>query len=65
MEIQMTNVNREWHEDHKMPRNANDDQRIAWHIEHSRNCTCRPIPDGVIKMMKEKGIETPNEKKAN
>ena len=59
----MGNINKEWHENHKMPKNASDEQRIAWHLEHSRNCTCRPIPDGVVKLMNEKGIEVPHNTK--
>jgi len=59
----MGNINREWHESHRMPKNATDEQRIAWHLEHSRNCTCRPIPDVVVKFMNEKGIEVPHNQK--
>lgn len=61
----MANINREWHEGHKMSKNANEEQRIEWHIEHSQNCSCRPIPDGVIRLMKEKGMEIPQEEKIN
>jgi hypothetical protein len=48
-----------------MPKNPTDDQRIQWHIEHAKNCSCRPIPQGVIKLMQEKGIEMPKECKSN
>lgn len=27
-----------------MPRNPTMDERIAWHIEHAKNCYCRDIP---------------------
>jgi hypothetical protein len=37
-------LNRDWHEAHPMPRNPTIDQRIAWHLEHERECACRPIP---------------------
>jgi hypothetical protein len=37
-------MNREWHEAHPMPRNATLEQRAEWHLEHERNCSCRPIP---------------------
>jgi hypothetical protein len=30
-----------WHTMHKMPRNASLNERINWHIEHVRNCSCR------------------------
>jgi len=55
----MSAMNKEWHEKNKMPKNASDDQRIAWHIEHSKNCSCRPIPNGILELMKEKGINKP------
>jgi len=37
-------LNRKWHLAHPMPGKATLDQRIAWHIAHSRNCNCRAIP---------------------
>jgi hypothetical protein len=37
-------LNKEWHLAHGMPANATWQQRIAWHIEHQKNCSCRPIP---------------------
>lgn len=40
----MGRISREWHEAHKMPRNPSLDDRIRWHISHSKNCACRPIP---------------------
>jgi hypothetical protein len=38
-------LNKEWHVTHRMPTNATLEQRIAWHIEHKKNCACRDIPD--------------------
>jgi hypothetical protein len=38
-------LNKEWHMAHQMPKNATIEERIAWHLEHSKNCGCRPIPD--------------------
>jgi hypothetical protein len=37
-------LNKEWHEAHVMPPKATTEQRIAWHLEHQKNCACRPIP---------------------
>ena len=37
-------INAEWHNTHPMPKNPTVEQRIAWHIEHARECACRPIP---------------------
>jgi hypothetical protein len=59
----MSKINKEWHEINKMPQNASDEQRIAWHLEHSRNCSCRSIPSGVIKLMKKNGIEIPKDQR--
>ena len=52
----MGKINKEWHEQHKMPKNPSEDERIQWHMEHSKHCACRPIPKGVIELMKKKGI---------
>jgi hypothetical protein len=57
----MGTINKEWHEKHKMPKNASDDERIAWHIQHNQNCSCRPIPKKVLELMRERGIEKPRD----
>jgi len=31
-------TNKDWHEKHKMPKNATFEQRVAWHLEHIKNC---------------------------
>jgi len=49
-------TNKEWHEKNRMPKNANFQQRVAWHLEHQKNCNCRPIPEKLLKEMKGKGI---------
>jgi hypothetical protein len=38
-------INAEWHSRNKMPKNPTFEQRMEWHIEHSENCDCRPIPE--------------------
>ncbi|MBI5780009.1 MAG: hypothetical protein HZA49_11235 [Planctomycetes bacterium] len=38
-------INKPWHLKHKMPVNPTLEQRIKWHLAHTRNCACRPIPD--------------------
>jgi hypothetical protein len=35
-----------------MPKNATTEQRIAWHLQHQRNCACRPIPPKLLAVMK-------------
>jgi hypothetical protein len=49
-------INKEWHLKNKMPKNPTLDERIKWHLEHQKNCTCRPIPEKLLKMMAEKKI---------
>jgi hypothetical protein len=47
-------INKEWHEQHRMPKNATIDQRIAWHIEHVKHCSCRPMPEKLKAEMKKR-----------
>ena len=42
-------LNKEWHLAHPMPKNPTQQQRIEWHIEHAKNCSCREIPPGLAK----------------
>jgi hypothetical protein len=56
----MGKINKEWHVKNKMPAKASDDQRIVWHLEHTKNCACMPIPKGVIEIMKAKNIAVPD-----
>ena len=47
-------MNREWHKQHKMPRTVTAKERVEWHFEHTRNCSCRPFPKGLLpKLSKE------------
>lgn len=55
----MGRINKEWHTMHKMPEKASDQQRIDWHLEHSRNCSCAPIPKGVLDLMAKRGMVPP------
>jgi hypothetical protein len=32
-----------------MPKNPTIHDRIAWHIEHQKQCACRPIPARLIE----------------
>lgn len=45
-------LNIEWHSVHRMPVNAILQQRIVWHIEHQKNCNCRPIPEKILLEIK-------------
>ncbi len=41
---------------HPMPRNATTEQRIEWHFEHAKHCSCRSVPEkfktGIKKSLK-------------
>lgn len=52
----MGKTNKEWHDKHPMPKNPTFRQRVDWHIEHQKNCQCRPIPAKLVEEMKKKGI---------
>ena len=40
-------LNKEWHLKNRMPKNPTLDERIQWHIEHSKNCSCREMPESI------------------
>jgi len=42
-------INATWHRAHPMPKNPTLDERIRWHEDHSVQCGCRPIPEGLKK----------------
>ncbi len=52
-------INREWHRANRMPRNASDEQRVAWHAAHARTCGCRPIGGGVAGLFRKRGLKIP------
>jgi hypothetical protein len=41
-------MNADWHRSHVLASNAPMDARIEWHLEHARECACRPIPPSVL-----------------
>lgn len=46
-------INKEWHEKNKMPKSATFEQRVKWHLEHLKNCSCRrEIPKKLAGEMK-------------
>jgi hypothetical protein len=49
-------LNKEWHLAHRMPANATLEQRIKWHLEHAKHCSCREIPVKLKEIMKQRGI---------
>ena len=50
-------INKEWHDKNIMPKNATFDQRVKWHMEHRKNCACRPIPAKLLEQIREKGVK--------
>jgi hypothetical protein len=52
----MRNINREWHLNNKMPKNPSLEQRIEWHIQHSKHCKCREMPETIKILVKEKNL---------
>ncbi len=49
-------LNKEWHLKHKMPENPSLKQRMEWHLAHSKNCQCRPIPASLLVQIKKAGL---------
>jgi hypothetical protein len=50
----MSTINKEWHLKNKMPKNPTTKQRLKWHIEHEKNCSCRPMPEKLKNQIKQK-----------
>jgi hypothetical protein len=50
-------INAEWHKKNRMPPKATFEQRVAWHREHLKHCTCAPIPKKLLDEMKKKGLK--------
>ncbi|MDD5686479.1 MAG: hypothetical protein PHE88_01430 [Elusimicrobia bacterium] len=50
-------INKEWHQKNKMPKNPKTEQRLKWHLEHSKNCFCRPITKQLLDEIKKRGIK--------
>jgi hypothetical protein len=46
-------INKQWHTNNKMPKNATEKQRAEWHIEHLKNCDCRKPTSKIQKMINE------------
>jgi hypothetical protein len=47
-------IDREWHKKHRMPPRATDDQRLHWHLEHSKHCDCRPLSQKFVDDLKKR-----------
>ena len=49
----MGKINKEWHDANKMPKNPTHEQRMLWHIDHNKHCTCYPVSDKLQKEIEE------------
>lgn len=51
-------INAEWHKKNKMPKNPTFEQRLKWHREHLKNCSCHPgIPKKLSEEIEMRGIK--------
>ena len=50
-------INKEWHTKNRMPKNPSFEEKAHWHIEHQKNCKCRPIPEKFMKEMVKRGVK--------
>ena len=48
-------MNEKWHSTHHMPKNPTMDERVTWHLEHAKECACRPIPEEIKKEIERRG----------
>jgi hypothetical protein len=49
-------MNERWHAENKLHPNAPLSARAQWHLEHRRECGCRPIPEKLFAQMRELGM---------
>jgi hypothetical protein len=53
--MKASQVNKDWHRENRMPPKATLEQRLKWHVEHSKNCACRPMPQKITEELKKRG----------
>ncbi len=47
-------INKDWHKKNVMPKKPTLNQRIQWHVDHARECGCRPIPENIKAKLAER-----------
>jgi hypothetical protein len=47
-------INKEWHQANRMPPNPTIEERLAWHLEHAKNCSCRKMPANIAALLQKK-----------
>jgi hypothetical protein len=50
------NINADWHKKNRMPKNPSLEERIKWHREHIKYCSCAHIPPKLAEEMKKREI---------
>jgi hypothetical protein len=50
-------INATWHQKNKMVKNPSLDDRVKWHVAHSRHCQCRPLYGNILEEIKKRGIQ--------
>jgi hypothetical protein len=53
-------INRAWHEQHRLPRNASLEERLAWHLKHAAACGCREMPPKIRRELESRGLIEPS-----
>jgi hypothetical protein len=53
----MGKINAIWHLANEMPKNPTLDMRVKWHVDHARNCQCRPLHGKILEEVKKRGIK--------
>lgn len=49
-------INKEWHEAHRLPRNATFEERLESHRDHAENCNCRESPEHIKRELEKRGM---------
>jgi len=49
-------MNADWHRQHVLGSHATLDERIAWHLEHERECHCRTMPASLREEVERRGL---------
>ena len=57
LKANMSKINAKWHFANKMPKNPTLDQRVIWHVEHARNCQCRPLGGKILEEINKRRIK--------
>jgi hypothetical protein len=46
-------INATWHKTHRMPKNASLEEKIKWHMGHTKHCLCRDSKSHLNKLKRE------------